>query len=194
MLSAGVNGTQTAGLYDRLGSGGVPPDAMARLSCSSFVAQSGQKYGSHILAYERARWSKVQVKPSWCTRNSSRACCHEVVLPAAAGCNCATPLPGAALHGAPICNKLASLQPIECFDDVFLCLQCRTLGALAEKCHAFAKALHYKELEFATAPENAVEALISINNQLRQPEAAVGVLTVAQRSLAMDLKVQNAAG
>ncbi len=24
----------------------------------------------------------------------------------------------------------------------------RTLGALAEKCHAFAKALHYKELEF----------------------------------------------
>jgi serine/threonine-protein kinase mTOR len=34
-----------------------------------------------------------------------------------------------------------------------------------------------------------VEALISINNQLRQPEAAVGILTVAQRSLAMDLKV-----
>lgn len=66
---------------------------------------------------------------------------------------------------------------------------CRTLGALAEKCHAFAKALHYKELEFATAPEAAVEALISINNQLRQPEAAVGVLTIAQRSLAMDLKV-----
>ena len=66
----------------------------------------------------------------------------------------------------------------------------RTLGALAEKCHAFAKALHYKELEFGSAPEAAVEALISINNQLRQPEAAVGILTVAQRSLAMDLKVQ----
>ena len=24
----------------------------------------------------------------------------------------------------------------------------RTLGALAEKCHAYAKALHYRELEF----------------------------------------------
>ena len=66
----------------------------------------------------------------------------------------------------------------------------RTLGALAEKCHAFAKALHYKELEFGSAPEAAVEALISINNQLRQPEAAVGILTVAQRSLAMDLKAR----
>lgn len=66
---------------------------------------------------------------------------------------------------------------------------CRTLGALAEKCHAFAKALHYKELEFQDSPATAVEALISINNQLRQPEAAVGVLTVAQRTLNVDLKV-----
>ena len=56
----------------------------------------------------------------------------------------------------------------------------RTLGALAEKCHAFAKALHYKELEYATSPDTAVEALISINNQLRQPEAAIGILTLAQ--------------
>ena len=70
-------------------------------------------------------------------------------------------------------------------------LSCSTLGALAEKCHAFAKALHYKELEFGTNPEGAVEALISINNQLRQPEAAVGILTVAQRSLAMDLKASE---
>ena len=66
---------------------------------------------------------------------------------------------------------------------------CRTLGALAEKCHAFAKALHYKEIEFQDSPATAVEALISINNQLRQPEAAVGVLTVAQRALNVDLKV-----
>jgi FKBP12-rapamycin complex-associated protein len=33
-----------------------------------------------------------------------------------------------------------------------------------------------------------VEALISINNQLRQPDAAVGVLNVAQKDLHMDLK------
>ena len=69
------------------------------------------------------------------------------------------------------------------------CLLRRTLGALAEKCHAFAKALHYKELEFAATPESAVEALISINNQLRQPEAAIGILAVAQNDLHMQLKV-----
>ena len=65
---------------------------------------------------------------------------------------------------------------------------CRTLGALAEKCHAYAKALHYKELEFQSSPHTAVEALISINNQLRQPDAAVGILNVAQKELHMELK------
>ena len=69
------------------------------------------------------------------------------------------------------------------------CILCRTLGALAEKCHAFAKALHYKEYEYATSPETAVEALISINNQLRQPEAAIGILMMAQQTLHMELKV-----
>ena len=68
---------------------------------------------------------------------------------------------------------------------------CRTLGALAEKCHAFAKALHYKEHEYQSSPETAVEALISINNHLRQPEAAVGILTLAQQHLHMELKVQS---
>lgn len=50
------------------------------------------------------------------------------------------------------------------------------------------QALHYKELEFQTSPATATEALIHINNQLRQPEAAVGVLVYAQRHLAMELK------
>lgn len=45
----------------------------------------------------------------------------------------------------------------------------RTLGQLAEKCNAYAKALHYKEMEFKTTPQNTLEALISINNQLQQP-------------------------
>lgn len=68
-------------------------------------------------------------------------------------------------------------------------VSCRTLGALAEKCHAFAKALHYREIEFTTHPENAVEALISINNHLRLPEAADGILAYAQQTLHMELKV-----
>ena len=73
-------------------------------------------------------------------------------------------------------------------DDRPLPLDTRTLGALAERCHAFAKALHYKEAEFEAAPRSAVEALISVNNHLRQPEAAVGVLKLAQRDLHMELK------
>ena len=55
----------------------------------------------------------------------------------------------------------------------------RKLGALAEKCHAYAKALHYREVEFQSYPADTIEALISINNQLQQPEAAKGILTYA---------------
>ena len=64
----------------------------------------------------------------------------------------------------------------------------RMLGALAERCHAFAKALHYKEMEFQELPESCVEALISIYNQLNQPDAAVGVLANAQQELQVELK------
>ena len=48
-------------------------------------------------------------------------------------------------------------------------LDIQNLGNVAMRSRAFAKALHYKELEFQTSPQTAVEALISINNQLRQP-------------------------
>src|SRR5213078_2240338 len=51
----------------------------------------------------------------------------------------------------------------------------------AAKCHAFAKALHYKELEFEQEQNGqSVEALISINNQLQQSDAAIGILRRAQ--------------
>ncbi|KAH9295237.1 hypothetical protein KI387_038825, partial [Taxus chinensis] len=72
----------------------------------------------------------------------------------------------------------------------------RLLGVLAEKCRAFAKALHYKETEFEGAQTKnmevnhvaVVEALIHINNQLHQHEAAVGILTYAQQHLGVQLK------
>ncbi len=54
-------------------------------------------------------------------------------------------------------------------------------GALAQKTHAFAKALHYKEMEFHTNQAGCLESLIAINKQLEQPEAAVGILTYAQQ-------------
>ena len=87
-----------------------------------------------------------------------------------------------------IVTTLLNLAEFMEHDEKALPLDTRTLGALAEKCHAYAKALHYKELEFQTSPHTAVEALISINNQLRQPDAAVGVLDLAQRKLSMELK------
>ena len=56
------------------------------------------------------------------------------------------------------------------------------MGRLAaDKCHAYAKALHYKEVEFHTSPETCIEELISINNQLEQPEAAMGILKYARQ-------------
>ncbi|CAI0401157.1 unnamed protein product [Linum tenue] len=81
-------------------------------------------------------------------------------------------------------------------DEKPLPIDIRLLGALAEKCRAFAKALHYKEMEFEGArtkkmdanPVAVVEALIHINNQLHQHEAAVGILTYAQLHLGVQLK------
>ena len=57
----------------------------------------------------------------------------------------------------------------------------RTLGEYAMKFHAYAKALHYKELEFFTETSpNIIEALISINSKLQQHDAAWGTLLVAR--------------
>ncbi|ERM95810.1 serine/threonine-protein kinase TOR isoform X2 [Amborella trichopoda] len=80
-------------------------------------------------------------------------------------------------------------------DEKPLPIDIRLLGVLAEKCRAFAKALHYKEMEFENAcskmdanPVTVVETLIHINNQLHQHEAAVGILTYAQQHLDVQLK------
>ncbi|OCK80049.1 hypothetical protein K432DRAFT_405035 [Lepidopterella palustris CBS 459.81] len=74
-------------------------------------------------------------------------------------------------------------------DDKALPIDVRILGMYAAKCHAFAKALHYKELEFnAEQNASAVEALISINNQLQQTDAAFGILRKAQNYQDVELK------
>lgn len=66
-------------------------------------------------------------------------------------------------------------------DDKSLPIAITTLGQYAQRCHAYAKALHYKELEFYEEPATAtIESLISINNQLQQSDAAVGILKHAQ--------------
>jgi len=87
-----------------------------------------------------------------------------------------------------IVTTLLNLAEFMEHDEKALPLDTRTLGALAEKCHAYAKALHYKELEFETSPLTAAEALISINNQLRQPDAAEGILKLAETQLGITLR------
>ncbi|TMW61633.1 hypothetical protein Poli38472_010696 [Pythium oligandrum] len=82
---------------------------------------------------------------------------------------------------AEILQTLLNLAEFMEHDVEALPIDIRELGELAQKCHAYAKALHYKELEFHTSPATCIEALISINNQLGQPEAAVGILKYAQQ-------------
>lgn len=55
-----------------------------------------------------------------------------------------------------------------------------TLGEYAFKYHAYAKALHYKELEFLSDSNPlAMESLVSINTRLQQHDAASGTLRMA---------------
>jgi FKBP12-rapamycin complex-associated protein len=74
-------------------------------------------------------------------------------------------------------------------DDKPLPIDMKTLGGYAAKCHAYAKALHYKEMEFMSEPSpDTIEALISVNNQLQLSDAAVGILKYAQQNHNLELK------
>lgn len=74
-------------------------------------------------------------------------------------------------------------------DDKSLPIAISVLGQYAQRCHAYAKALHYKELEFYEEPLTpTIESLISINNQLQQSDAAVGILKHAKLHHDLQLK------
>ncbi|CAD8184910.1 unnamed protein product [Paramecium octaurelia] len=64
-----------------------------------------------------------------------------------------------------------------------------SLGELAEKCMAYAKALYYREHEFETANSKAIQSLISLYTNLGLQESANGLLTYAKQSL--KIQVQN---
>ncbi|ORZ30937.1 armadillo-type protein [Catenaria anguillulae PL171] len=88
-----------------------------------------------------------------------------------------------------ILQTLLNLAEFMEHDDKALPIDLRTLGWYAAKCQAYAKALHYKELEFISEPSTAnIESLISINNNLQQPDAAIGILTFAQQHHQVKLK------
>ena len=82
-----------------------------------------------------------------------------------------------------ILQALLNLAEYMEHDDKALPIDIYQLSALASKCHAYAKALHYKELESASSdqPHLCTESLISINNKLGQPEAARGILMHARQ-------------
>ena len=66
-------------------------------------------------------------------------------------------------------------------EDKPLPIENRTLGQYSLQFHAYAKALHYKELEFFSETTPAIiEDLILINTKLQQHDAAWGTLTVAR--------------
>lgn len=66
-------------------------------------------------------------------------------------------------------------------EDRPLPIENRTLGEYALAFHAYAKALHYKELEYFTeSSPRVIEDLISINTRLQQHDAAWGTLTLAR--------------
>ncbi|AOW06792.1 armadillo-type protein [Yarrowia lipolytica] len=74
-------------------------------------------------------------------------------------------------------------------DDKPLPIDMRTLAAYAHRCHAYAKALHYKELEFMREPTTPIiENLIAINNSLQQSDAAIGILKHVQQHHQWQLK------
>lgn len=80
-----------------------------------------------------------------------------------------------------ISQQLLRLAEFMEHDDKALPIDIRILGIYAAKCHAFAKALYYKETEYKAEPSTtSVEALIYINNTLQQSDAAFGMLRKAQ--------------
>ncbi|KAK9311013.1 FAT domain-containing protein [Lipomyces starkeyi] len=69
-----------------------------------------------------------------------------------------------------ILQTLLNLAELMEHDDKALPMDIRTLGQYATRCHAYAKALHYR-IQEPTTP--TIESLISINNQLQQNDAAL---------------------
>ncbi|TFK75010.1 phosphatidylinositol 3-kinase [Pluteus cervinus] len=78
-------------------------------------------------------------------------------------------------------HRLLNLAEFMEHEEKPLPIEHRTLGEYALKVMAYAKALHYKELEyFSESSPTIIEALISINTRLQQHDAAWGTLLTAR--------------
>jgi len=93
-----------------------------------------------------------------------------------------------------ICQTLLTLAEEMERNDNALPIDIRVLGDLATRNHVYAKALRYTELQYEEylasshieqnkqAIGSCIEALISVNNELNYPDAAVGILTYSQQN------------
>jgi FKBP12-rapamycin complex-associated protein len=65
----------------------------------------------------------------------------------------------------------------------------KTLGELAFDFQAYAKALHYKELEYFVdnSQQSVIESLLNINTKLQQHDAAFGTLKLAKMTSEVDI-------
>jgi len=89
---------------------------------------------------------------------------------------------------AEVLQTLLNLAEFMEHDEKPLPIAISALGLLAERCQCYAKALHYKEIEFLSSPEGLIEELMFINNQLGQHEAAVGILKFSQKHFDIEMK------
>ena len=87
-----------------------------------------------------------------------------------------------------VLSTLLNLAEFMEHDDKPLPIPISTLGSLAGQAQAYAKALHHFEIEFQDDPQLKIEDLITINNQLGQHEAAIGLLVYAQKYHNIELK------
>lgn len=87
-----------------------------------------------------------------------------------------------------ILNMILNLVEFMELQERALPIEPAQIGQLALKCNAYAKALHFIEIQFQRVPSSCIEQLISIYNQLSQPEAAEGILNYAKSS---EIKVEE---
>lgn len=85
-----------------------------------------------------------------------------------------------------VTQALLNLAEFMEHDDKMLPIHVHQLGSYAYHTHAYAKALHYREIEFFSSNSyEIIESLISITNQLHQRDSAMGILKFAQKQFDM---------
>eukprot|EP00755_Sulcionema_specki_P018103 Sspe_Gene.66045::Locus_39040_Transcript_1_1_Confidence_1.000_Length_4442::g.66045::m.66045/K07203/MTOR, FRAP, TOR; serine/threonine-protein kinase mTOR len=89
---------------------------------------------------------------------------------------------------AEVLGALLNLTEFMDANDIPMPLDHHRLSNLASKTSALAKALRWKEIAFQSAPQTTIEELITIYNNLNQPESALGLLHCAEKDLGITLK------